>query len=281
MQILYPKDLSDHSLLDSGHGQKLERFAGYLISRPEPQAIWNKKLSSADWKQAQAVFIETGKWQERSHPPRPWLFRYKDLTLELKLTPYKHTGVFPEQAANWDWFSELIQNSQDKPNVLNFFAYTGAATLAAAAAGAKVCHVDSSKPAVAWAKRNQTLSRLADKPVRWIVDDCLKFAEREVKRGSKYDAIIMDPPAFGRDTSGKTFKFDRDVPRLLNLCAKLLSNKPLFFLINAYNVAHSPQALKNLLGDILPAKRIDCGELHLKQSDNDISLPCSIFARYN
>jgi 23S rRNA (cytosine1962-C5)-methyltransferase len=281
MQIFYPKDLLDHSLLDSGNGQKLERFAGYLISRPEPQAIWNKQLSPADWNKAQAVFIETGKWQERSHPPRPWLFQYKELTLELKLTPYKHTGVFPEQAVNWDWFSEFIKNSHRQPNVLNLFAYTGAATLAAAAAGAKVCHVDSSKPAVAWAKHNQELSKLTDKPIRWIVDDCLKFVEREVKRGNKYDAIIMDPPAFGRDPDGKTFRFDKDIPKLLKLCRNLLPDKPLFFLINAYNVSHSPQALKNLLGDILPIKRIDCGELHLKQDNIDISLPCSIFARYN
>ncbi len=279
MQILTPNSLKDHSLLDSGNGQKLERFAGYLISRPEPGAIWNKKLSAADWNKAQAVFIETGKWRQTSPPPRPWLFRHKELTLELKLTPYKHTGVFPEQAVNWDWFSELINNSPGQPNVLNLFAYTGAATLAAAAAGARVCHVDSSKPAVSWAKRNQELSQLSDKPIRWIVDDCLKFIEREVKRGAKYDAIIMDPPAFGRDTSGKTFKFNRDMPRLLRLCHNLLSDKPLFFLINAYNVGHSPQTLKNLLADILPSDRIQYGELQL--SNNDISLPCSLFARYN
>lgn len=281
MIILSPDSLKDHSLLDSGNGQKLERFGGYLISRPEPQAIWNKKLSAADWNKAQAVFVETGKWRQSSPPPRPWLFRHKDLSLELKLTPYKHTGVFPEQAVNWDWFSELIKNSPSQPNVLNLFAYTGAATLAAASAGAKVCHVDSSKPAIAWAKRNQELSNLTGKPIRWIVDDCLKFVEREVKRGSKYDAIIMDPPAFGRDTSGKTFKFDRDMPKLLNLCRNLLPDNPLFFLLNAYNVAHSPQTLKNLLGDILPIKRIDCGELHLKQTESAISLPCSIFARYS
>jgi len=279
MQILHPKSLKDHSLLDSGDGRKLERFAGYLISRPEPGAIWNKKLPADQWNQAQAVFIETGKWRQVSPPPRPWLFRYKDLTLELKLTPYKHTGVFPEQAVNWDWASDLITKSQRKPSILNLFAYTGAATLAAAAAGASVCHVDSSQPAVKWAKRNQELSKLADKPIRWIVDDCLKFAEREAKRGVKYDAIIMDPPAFGRDTSGKTFKFDRDLPRLLNICSNLLPDNPLFFLINAYNVGHSPQALKNLLADILPSSRIQCGELHL--SNDDISMPCSIFARYS
>lgn len=280
LHILYSKDLSDHSLLDSGNGQKLERFAGYLISRPEPQAIWNKHLTSTDWNKSQAIFIETGKWQEHTHPPKPWLFRYNNLNLELKLTPYKHTGVFPEQSANWDWFSELIRNHRGQTNVLNLFAYTGAATLAAAAAGASVCHVDSSKPAVAWAKRNQELSELTNKPVRWIVDDCLKFVEREIKRANKYDAIIMDPPAFGRDTSGNTFKFDRDVPKLLNQCPKLLNANPLFFLINAYNVSHSPQSLKNLLADFLPIERIECGELHLKHSSNNISLPCSIFARY-
>ncbi|MBU1356684.1 MAG: class I SAM-dependent methyltransferase [Candidatus Edwardsbacteria bacterium] len=279
MQILHPNSLNDHSLLDSGGGRKLERFAGYLVSRPEPGAIWNKKLSADHWNQAQAVFIETGKWRQVSPPPRPWLFRYQDLTLELKLTPYKHTGVFPEQAVNWDWASDLITKSQHKPSILNLFAYTGAATLAAAAAGASVCHVDSSQPAVKWAKRNQELSNLADKPIRWMVDDCLKFAEREAKRGVKYDGIIMDPPAFGRDTSGKTFKFDRDLPRLLNICSNLLPDNPLFFLINAYNVGHSPQAIKNLLADILPAERIQCGELHL--SNDDISMPCSIFARFS
>jgi 23S rRNA (cytosine1962-C5)-methyltransferase len=278
MQILTPNSLKDHSLLDSGNGRKLERFAGYLISRPEPGAIWDKKLSAADWNQAQAVFIETGKWRQVLPPPRPWLFRHQNLTLELKLTPYKHTGVFPEQTVNWDWCSELIKNSQKMPNVLNLFAYTGAVTLAAASAGARVSHVDSSKPAVSWAKRNQELSCLSGKPIRWMVDDCIKFAEREAKRGVKYDAIIMDPPAFGRDTSGKTFKFDRDLPRLLNICSNLLTDNPLFFLINAYNVGHSPQTLKNLLADILPSDRLQCGELHL--SNNDISMPCSIFARY-
>jgi len=281
MQILHPNSLKDHSLLDSGDGRKLERFGGYLISRPEPQAIWNKKLPADQWNKAQAVFIETGKWRQSSPPPRPWLFKYNELTLELKLTPYKHTGVFPEQAVNWDWISELITKSQRNPIILNLFAYTGAATLAAAAAGASVCHVDSSQPAVKWAKRNQELSNLADKSIRWLVDDCLKFAEREVKRGVKYDGIIMDPPAFGRDPTGKTFRFDRDVPKLLKLCSTLLSPDPLFFLINAYNVGHSPQALKNMLADILPPSRIQCGELHLKQVGNDISLPCSIFARYS
>jgi 23S rRNA (cytosine1962-C5)-methyltransferase len=272
-------DPENYLLLDAGEGRKLENFAGYLISRPEPQAIWKRSLSPEIWHGAQAKFIETGKWACARQPPRPWLFRYKEIVLELELTPYKHTGVFPEQASNWDWCADLIAHSPSQPNVLNLFAYTGAATLSAAAAGARVCHVDSSRPAVVWAKRNQSLSGLEAKPIRWIVDDCIKFVEREIKRGNHYNAIIMDPPAFGRDNSGNTFKFDRDLPKLLNQCSKLLDDNPLFVLINAYNVGHSPQAIKNLLGDILPPGRIQCGELNILSKH--ISLPCSIFARYN
>jgi 23S rRNA (cytosine1962-C5)-methyltransferase len=280
MQAFYPNNLTSYSLLDSGNGHKLEIFAGYSISRPEPQANWNKQLPTEQWQKAQAIFFETGKWVKNSQPPNPWYYRYKKLCLELKLTPYKHTGVFPEQSVNWDWFSDLISNCGYQPNVLNLFAYTGAATLSAASGGAKVCHVDSSKPAVAWAGKNQQLSNMTDKPIRWIVDDCIKFVEREVKRGVKYDGIIMDPPAFGRDPNGKIFHFDRDVPYLVDLCGKLLSKNPLFLLINAYNVSHSACSIKNLLSNILPINRIECGELHLKQHNSDTTLPCSIFARY-
>ncbi len=272
--------MKDHQLLDSGRGQKLERFAGRLISRPEPNAVWERKLDGDIWGQAEAKFTN-GKWEMGKWSGKPWIFSYRDLRFELKLSPYKHTGIFPEQAVNWDWCGKLIRDCGYRPNVLNLFGYTGAATVAAAAAGAKVTQVDSSKPAALWARRNAALSGLEETSFRWIVDDCAKFVEREVKRKARYDAVIMDPPSFGRDHKGKIFRFGDDVPELLNNCGKILSDEPLFFLVNAYSTNFSAQALKNLLADILPLDKIECGELHLEEKDTGRSLPCSIFARYS
>jgi 23S rRNA (cytosine1962-C5)-methyltransferase len=219
-------------------------------------------------------------WIVRAPMPQDWHFRYRDLRFELQLTPFKHTGVFPEQAANWDWFTNLIKDAKRQPSVLNLFGYTGAATLAATAAGAKVCHVDASKPAVSWANHNQKISGLSDKPVRWILDDCLKFVKREQARGATYDAVIMDPPAFGRDPQGRVFRFEEDVPRLLQLCRKIITDRPLFFLINGYAMGYSATVLRNMLAEILPIDQIECGELQLREQHGQRCLPCSVFARY-
>lgn len=279
MNILYPSGLKDHQLLDSGRGQKLESFAGRLVSRPEPNAVWERKLDADVWGKAEAKFTN-GRWEIGKWPSKQWIFSYRNLRFELKLSPYKHTGIFPEQAANWDWCGKMIKDCGYRPNVLNLFGYTGAATVAAAAAGARVTQVDSSKPATLWARHNAALSGQPEASFRWIVDDCAKFVEREVKRKARYDAVIMDPPSFGRDHKGKIFRFGDDVPELIHNCGKLLTEEPLFFLVNAYSTNFSAQALKNLLMDILPLEKIESGELHLKEKDTGRSLPCSIFARY-
>jgi len=279
MNMLHPNNLKDHQLMDSGRGQKLERFAGRLISRPEPNAVWERKLDDGFWSRADARFVN-GDWELNKWSDNPWIFGYRDLRFELKLSPYKHTGIFPEQAVNWDWCGKLIKDCGYQPNVLNLFGYTGAATVAAAAAGAKVTQVDSSRPATMWARRNAALSGIEETSFRWIVDDCSKFVEREIKRKTRYDAVIMDPPSFGRDHKGKIFRFGDDVPELINACGRILTDEPLFFLVNAYSTNFSAQALKNLLADILPFKKIECGELHLEEKDSGRSLPCSIFARY-
>ncbi|MBI5804970.1 class I SAM-dependent methyltransferase [candidate division TA06 bacterium] len=279
MNIFHPANLKDHQLLDSGRGQKLERFSGRLISRPEPNAVWEQKLDDSAWRKADARFVN-GNWELNNWADKPWIFSYGNLKFELKLSPYKHTGIFPEQAVNWDWCGKLIRECGYRPNVLNLFGYTGAATVAAAAAGARVTQVDSSKPATLWARHNAALSGMEETSFRWIVDDCSKFVEREVKRKARYDAVIMDPPSFGRDHKGKIFRFGDDVPELIHNCGKILSDQPLFFLVNAYSTNFSSQALKNLLADILPLKKIECGELHLEVKDTGRSLPCSIFVRY-
>ncbi|MRR10236.1 class I SAM-dependent rRNA methyltransferase [bacterium] len=285
MKTLIISDLPDYRLLDSGRGLKLESWSGYVVSRPDPNAVWEPRRPEPEWRRAQAVFQKTAhqgakNWIVRTPPPRDWGFGFRGLRCELQLTPFKHTGIFPEQAANWDWFARLIKDSQDQPSVLNLFGYTGAATLAAAAAGAKVCHVDASRPALTWANRNQQLSGLAGAPVRWILDDCLKFVKREQARGARYDAVIMDPPAFGRDPRGKVFKFEEDVPRLLRSCRDILADRPLFFLVNGYAMGYSATVLRNMLSEILPIDWVECGELQLREDGGGRCLPCSVFARY-
>lgn len=280
MNILVPDVNPDHRLLDSGHGRKLERFAGYLIDRPEPAASWPRSLPASDWAASDAVCLQAGRWEVRRHPPEAWLFRWKDLKLRLKLAPYKHTGVFPEQQANWEWLEETVRMMGPDAKVLNLFAYTGGATLACAAAGARVCHVDSSKPAVAWARENQTLSGLSDHPIRWIVDDCLKFAAREARRGVKYQGIVMDPPAFGRGPGGKVFKFNRDVPRLLEICRDLMADGPRFFLINAYNAGLEAGELFRLVSPLALSGEVEHGSLGLRQGSDGRVLECGAFARF-
>lgn len=280
MGMLVPERNPDHILLDSGRGRKLEIFSGYTVDRPEPAADWPRSLPGPAWAEADAVFKSENSWQVRRAPPHGWAFRWGSLRLALKLAPYKHTGVFPEQQANWKWLEETVRMMGPDAKVLNLFAYTGGATLACAAAGAAVCHVDSSKPAVAWARENQKLSNLEDRPIRWIVEDCLKFAAREARRGVKYQGIIMDPPAFGRGPGGKVFKFNRDVPRLLEICRGLMADGPGFFLINSYNVGLEAEELRSLVSPLAPSGEVEHGRLGLRQETGGRVLECGTFARF-
>jgi 23S rRNA (cytosine1962-C5)-methyltransferase len=242
----------DYRLLDSGHGQKLEQFGPYHLIRPKSQAVWSPALPKHEWEAAHATFqlgqrADEGQWDFRKPLPERWPMRYGELSFWAKATPYRHLGVFPEQAAQWDWMSDLIQQAQRPIRILNLFGYTGLASLSAAQAGAEVTHVDASKPTIAWARENQTLAGLAEKPIRWIVEDALKYSEREVKRGSHYDGIIMDPPPFGRGPNGEVWKFDKSMPRLLEACRALLSPAPLFAVITTYT---TDSTLNSLMMDI-------------------------------
>lgn len=275
----------DYQLIDSGDGYRLERFGKFILSRPDPQIIWNKKLPDIDWQKADAVFQKTtedkGQWIKiNKNLPGKWLMGFKNLSFWAKLTPFKHTGVFPEQCAQWDFIQEKISQSKREVNILNLFAYTGIATLAASAAGAKVTHVDASYPAIGWAKENQAASGLTDKPIRWIEDDCVKFVGREIKRGVKYDGIIMDPPAFGHGPSGQVWKFNNDFPKLFELCSKVLSDNPIFILANAYAISSSHIMLKNVFEDFLNDGKTESGELILQESANKRLLSTGIFARW-
>ena len=237
----------DYEVIDTSCGEKLERWGDYILVRPDPQVIWDTPKNDNRWKHMNGHYHRSskggGEW-EFFDLPQSWTIKYESpsvdvpLTFNLKPFSFKHTGIFPEQAANWDWFSEIIKKAKDNEpdrqiKVLNLFAYTGGATLACAAAGAHVTHVDASKGIIAWAKENATSSGLIDKPIRWIVDDCVKFVEREIRRGNHYDAIIMDPPSYGRGPKGEIWKIEEAIHPLVKLCAKLLSDKPLFFLINS------------------------------------------------
>jgi 23S rRNA (cytosine1962-C5)-methyltransferase len=280
MNILATKGWEDYELLDSGDSKRLERYGKYLISKPDPQAIWKQSLSQSEWNNADAKY-ENNTWIKSSGMPDKWKIRYKDLQFYAKLTPFKHTGIFPEQCLNWDFIKEKIKNSSTQPNVLNLFAYTGAASLVAAKNGAKVTHLDASKPSIAWAKENQELCGLSDKPIRWILDDALEFTAREARRGIVYDGIIMDPPVYGHGPSKEVWDFDESVPKLLENCAKILSNTPLFVIINAYAVSTSSIMLKNLFEDYFSAKNIEYGELVLEQSNKNRLLSTGLFARYS
>lgn len=296
MNILTTKGWSDYQLLDSGNGMRLERFGKYLIAKPDPQAIWTRSLPTEEWQRADATF-ENDKWNIKSQMSTKWIISYKDLKFYAKLTPFKHTGIFPEQSLNWDFIEEklLLSRAQGKlqPHILNLFAYTGAASLVAAKFGAKVTHLDASKPSIAWAKENQELSGLSDKPIRWILDDALEFTAREARRGVVYDGIIMDPPVYGHGPSKEVWDFDKSFPKLLNNCKQILGSNPLFVIANAYAVSASSIMLKNLFEDYLrpSGSNIEYGELALEQSrpltpkrssDGQISgrqLSTGIFAR--
>lgn len=283
------QDAWDFQLLDTGDGYRLEKWGEVVLQRPDPQILWLKSLSENDWKQAWAVFTtgrgsDKGKWNIKFPLPEPWLLKFKDIVFRLKLTPFKHTGIFAEQAAQWDWMFSKLNNLvvSNRPKILNLFAYTGGATMVLAKQGYQVTHVDASRPAISWANENAKLNRLSKDSVRWILDDAAKFVKRELKRGSQYDGILLDPPAFGHSPSGKTWKFTEDVPSLLNDCVKLLSKNAAFLLVNAYATNASALSLNNLLEDITRSLggKVESGELCLKQTNQRL-ISTGIFARWS
>ena len=276
----------DYEVLDTSNGEKLERGGNYLLVRPDPQVVWNTPHTNPGWKKKNGHYHRSskggGEWEFFSLPQQ-WSIHYGKLTFQLKPFSFKHTGLFPEQAANWDWFSNLIQNANRPIKVLNLFAYTGGATLAAAAAGASVTHVDASKGMVAWAKENAASSGLSDAPIRWIVDDCQKFVEREIRRGNHYDAIIMDPPSYGRGPKGEIWKIEDAIHPLVSLCSQLLSDKPLFFLINSYTTGFAASVLTYLLGLEVVSKfggHVVSDEIGLPVTQSGLVLPCGSSGRW-
>lgn len=281
-----PSDWKDYELIDCDDGERLERWGRYILIRPDPQVIWKGSREADEWKRADGIYRRSssggGAWIE-SRLPSEWTVSYKSLRFILKPMGFKHTGIFPEQAANWDWFSSLIRNSGRRIRVLNLFAYTGGATLAAAEAGASVCHVDSAKGMVSHARENAKLSGLESAPVRYIVDDCVKFVERELRRGNRYDAVIMDPPSYGRGPSGEIWKLEESADRLISLCADLLSEKPLFFLVSSYTAGLSPLTVRYIVDRHLTDRlggRSDEGELALRVSSSKGFLPCGSSVRW-
>lgn len=276
---------SEYELLDSGYGKKLERFGKYILNRIETQAVWKQSLGEDVWHKADAVFKKTddrhGEWIYKTNVPNQWTMSHENLKLHARLTPFGHVGIFPDQANQWTWIKEKIEEAGRPINALSLFTYTGASTLAAAAAGAKVTHVDASKPALTWARDNQKLSGLTEKPIRWIPEDALKFVKRDVRRNSRYDVIIMDPPKFGRGPQGEVWKFEESFPELLDYCRQLLSDKPLFVITTAYAVPISSITLSNLITDATRKLKgsVESGELGLKQK-NGRTLPTAIYSRW-
>ena len=271
---------NDYEVIDCSQGEKLERWGDYLLVRPDPQVIWDTPKKHRGWKKMNGHYHRSskggGEW-EFFDLPEQWTIDYKGLTFNLKPFSFKHTGLFPEQAANWDWFGNKIRKAGRPVKVLNLFAYTGGATLAAAKAGAAVTHVDASKGMVNWAKENARSSGLGDAPIRWIVDDCVKFAEREIRRGNRYDGIIMDPPSYGRGPGGEVWKLEEQVYRLVDLCAQVLSDDPLFFALNSYTTGLSPSVIESLLGVTVGKQhkgRVSADEIGILVEESGYVLPC-------
>ena len=275
----------DYEVLDTSKGEKLERWGDYLLVRPDPQVIWDTPKDNKGWRKMNGHYHRSkkggGEW-EFFDLPKQWTINYGELTFNLKPFSFKHTGLFPEQASNWDWFGDLIKKANRPIKVLNLFAYTGGATLAAAAAGASVVHVDASKGMVTWAKENAASSKLSEAPIRWIVDDCIKFVEREIRRGNRYDAIIMDPPSYGRGPKGEIWKIEDAIHPLIKSCAKLLSEKPLFFLVNSYTTGLAPAVLTYMVATELKQFNgtVDAQEVGLPVTDTGLVLPCGASARW-
>ena len=277
----------DYECLDAGNGEKLERWGNVILRRPDPQAMWKVNYTDT-WKNPDGFYHRSNKgggyWDFKKKLDEYWTIQYKDLTFKVSPTNFKHTGLFPEQATNWDFIIDKIKNSGRKIKVLNLFAYTGGATMAASYAGADVVHVDASKGMTEWAKENMRLSHLENNVIRFIVDDCLKFVEREARRGNTYDAIIMDPPSYGRGPNGETWKFEENLYNLIEACTKILSDKPLFFLINSYTTGISNIVLDNILKETLlplyPNGKIESGEVGLPITRDNLVLPCGIYGRW-
>ncbi|MDD7209667.1 MAG: class I SAM-dependent methyltransferase [Lachnospiraceae bacterium] len=280
------RDWKEYEVIDCSRGEKLERWGKYILLRPDPQVIWDTKREDRRWRKLNAHYHRSsrggGEW-EFFDLPEQWNIHYKNLTFHLKPFSFKHTGLFPEQAINWDWFSEKIKKAGRPVKVLNLFAYTGGATLAAAAAGASVVHVDASKGMVTWARENAQASGLEKAPVRWLVDDCVKFVEREIRRGNHYDGIIMDPPSYGRGPKGEIWKIEEKIYPLIQLCEKLLSDDPLFFLVNSYTTGLQPAVLSYMLGSAIEKKHggvVTADEIGLPVSASGLVLPCGASGRW-
>lgn len=291
MKIISTPGWDEYELLDTGDGHRLEQFGKYLLVRPDPQIIWKPRLPKTEWLKADAVFAkEKEQWQNRNNLPKKWLMHYQNISFFAELTPFKHTGVFPEQLLQWNWMKEKLkkqnerQNKEDqKVKILNLFGYTGIASLICANEGAAVTHVDASRPTISWARENQRVSKLENAPIRWILDDASKFVEREIKRGVRYDGIIMDPPIYGHGPHGEKWNFNTSFPRLLDLCRKVLSDKPLFVVINAYAISASSLMLENILQDFAKGLRgeIEVGELALEEKESKRLLSTGIFGRWS
>lgn len=286
--LLSSPDWTDYELIDSGAGSKLERFGSYRFVRPEPQAIWQPTLGEREWRQADAVFrtdgeTEGGRWAFNREIEPQWVMRYKGLSFWAQPTPFRHMGVFPEQANQWDWVRSKVEAARRPPRVLNLFGYTGIASLAAASAGAAVTHVDASKKTIGWARENQALSGLAERPIRWILDDALKFVRREVRRGAQYDGFIIDPPPFGRGPKGEIWRIDDGLPELLRECRQLMSDEPLFVVLTAYAIRFSALSLYYLLGESVAdfGGTLAGGEAVLAEQRTGRLLSTAIFARWS
>lgn len=277
----------DYEVIDSSEGEKLERWGKYILLRPDPQVIWQTEKRDPRWRKLNGHYYRStkggGEWKF-FNLPKEWKIQYKDLTFHLQPFSFKHTGLFPEQAVNWDWCSAKIKEAKRPIRVLNLFAYTGGATVAAAKAGACVTHVDASKGMVTWAKENAELSGLKDAPIRWIVDDCVKFVEREIRRGKEYDAIIMDPPSYGRGPKGEIWKIEEKIYPFIQLCTKVMSKDPLFFLINSYTTGLQPAVLNYMLSTEIQKKLggvVTADEIGLPVTSNGLVLPCGASGRWS
>lgn len=279
----------DYECIDAGNGEKLERWKDILLRRPDPQAVWHTQSNDSTWKNAHAVYHRSkkggGQWEYKKDLPETWTIDYKELTFKVSPTGFKHTGLFPEQAVNWDWMQEAIRGANREIRVLNLFAYTGAATMACSSAGAaEVVHVDASKGMVQWAKENMQLCHLEDKSIRFIVDDVLKFVQREKRRGHTYHGILMDPPSYGRGPNGEMWKLEEQITELVESCLEILDQEPLFFLVNSYTTGFSSTVLENILSTTVlkkfPHGKVEAGEVGLPISRDNLTLPCGIYGRW-
>lgn len=280
-------DWKDYELIDTGGGEKLERWGDVVLRRPDPQIIWPLERETDEWRNVHGHYHRSssggGQWDMKKPIPERWIIEYQDLKFYIKPTSFKHTGLFPEQAVNWNWMMNKIRNANRPIKVLNLFAYTGGATLACASAGAEVCHVDAAKGMVQWAKENAQLSGLQSHPIRFITDDVFKFVQREQRRGNKYDAIIMDPPSYGRGPGGETWKLEQSLYPFLEFCTTIMSDNPLFLQINSYTTGLSPTVLSNMLNMTMKKRyggKLSCGEVGIPITKSGMVLPCGILGRW-